>query len=169
MQPQMCARCKKNAAVVFVTKYDGVEAKNEGLCLKCAKQLGIKPIDDMIEKMGLSEDDLDNFSSQMAGAMGELENLGALLGGGMEAGDDDSEGDDGKTATFPFMNRLFGGMNPPENITPAGGGNEKSGADDKKKGGSKKSDTLCAALPRLGSALRSLLSVALSSVRAGTV
>ena len=139
MQPQMCARCKKNAAVVFVTKYDGVEAKNEGLCLKCAKQLGIKPIDDMIEKMGLSEDDLENFSSQMAGAMGELENLGALLGGGMEAGDDeDSEGDDGKTATFPFMNRLFGGMNPPENISPAGGGEEKSAPNDKKKSGGKK-------------------------------
>ena len=139
MQPQMCARCKKNAAVVFVTKYDGVEAKNEGLCLKCAKQLGIKPIDDMIEKMGLSEDDLDNFSSQMAGAMGELENLGALLGGGMEAADeDDSEGDDGKTATFPFMNRLFGGMNPPDNINPAGGGDEKSASNDKKKSGGKK-------------------------------
>ena len=139
MQPQMCARCKKNAAVVFVTKYDGVEAKNEGLCLKCARQLGIKPIDDMIEKMGLSEDDLDDFSSQMAGAMGELENLGALLGGGMEAGDeDDSEGDDGKTATFPFMNRLFGGMNPPDNVSPAGGGNEKSAPNDKKKSGGKK-------------------------------
>ena len=51
MQPQMCARCKKNVAVVFITKYDGVEAKNEGLCLKCAKQLGIKPIDDMMQKI----------------------------------------------------------------------------------------------------------------------
>ena len=139
MQPQMCARCKKNAAVVFITKYDGVEAKNEGLCLKCAKQMGIKPIDDMINKMGLSEEDLENFSSQMAGAMGELENLGALLGGGLEADDEEaSEGDDGKTATFPFMNRLFGGMNPPENMNPAGGGSENNGGSDKKKSGSKK-------------------------------
>ena len=117
MQPQMCARCKKNAAVVFVTKFDGVESKNEGLCLKCAKQLGIKPIDDMIEKMGLTEDDLDELSGQVMNAMGDLESLGAMLGGGMQGDDtdDDSEGDDGKTATFPFMNRLFGGSNPPEN------------------------------------------------------
>ena len=137
MTPQMCARCKKNVAVVFVTKYDGVEAKNEGLCLKCAKQLGIKPIDDMIEKMGLSEEDLEDLSGQMAGAMGELENLGALLGGGMGMEDDDSEGDEGKTATFPFMNRLFGGANPPANANPAGG-NEQAAPSDKKKGGNKK-------------------------------
>ena len=137
MQPQMCARCKKNVAVVFVTKYDGVEAKNEGLCLKCAKQLGIKPIDDMIEKMGLSEEDLEDLSGQMAGAMGELENLGALLGGGMDMEDDESEADEGKTATFPFMNRLFGGANPPANANPAGE-NDRSAPSDKKKGGNKK-------------------------------
>ncbi|MBP3653838.1 MAG: ATP-dependent Clp protease ATP-binding subunit [Oscillospiraceae bacterium] len=137
MQPQMCARCKKNAAVVFVTKFDGVESKNEGLCLKCAKQLGIKPIDDMIEKMGLTEDDLDELSGQVMNAMGDLESLGAMLGGGMQGDDtdDDSEGDDGKTATFPFMNRLFGGSNPPENYNPAGGNNSNSNA-----GGSASSD-----------------------------
>ena len=144
MQPQMCARCKKNVAVVFITKYDGVEAKNEGLCLKCAKQLGIKPIDDMISKMGLNDEDLEELSGQVADAMGDLGNLGAMLGGmGMDMGmdmdsDEDSEADEGKTATFPFMNRLFGGANPPANANPEGNGGEKSASSDKKKSGSKK-------------------------------
>ena len=134
MQPQLCARCKKNAAVVFVTKFDGREAKNEGLCLKCARELGIKPIDDMIEKMGLSEEDLEALSGDVAGAMGELS---SLMSGGMPSMDDDGEdGDDGKTATFPFMSRLFGGSNPPEHIHPAG--NEGHAAEKKPKSGKKK-------------------------------
>ena len=78
MQPQMCARCKKNIAVVFVTKYDGVEAKNEGLCLKCAKQLGIKPIDDMISKMGLNDEDLEELDEIGGAVIGIVR--GVLLG-----------------------------------------------------------------------------------------
>ena len=136
MQPQLCSRCKKNPAVVFITKFDGTESHNEGLCLKCARELHIKPIDDMIEKMGISDEDLDTISGEMAGALGEIENLTNMLSDGMqnEGGDEDSdEMDDGKTATFPFMSRLFGGSNPPENITPAGGGqSEKSAGGDKK-------------------------------------
>ena len=111
MQPQLCARCGKNPAVVFVTKFDGRESKNEGLCLKCAKQLGIKPIDDIFEKMGIAEEDLDSLQSEMTGALSEL---GSMLGGGLPedmGGDDEDEEDSGKTATFPFMNRLFGGAN----------------------------------------------------------
>ena len=74
MQPQLCVRCGKNPAVVFVTKFDGRESKNEGLCLKCAKQLGIKPIDDLLEKFGVAEEDLDSLQSEMTGAQraGEL-------------------------------------------------------------------------------------------------
>ena len=139
MRPQLCARCKKNAAVVFVTKYDGTEAKNEGLCLKCAKELKIKPIDDMLEKMGIGDDDLDQISGEMAGAMGEL---GNLLGGmNPDMGgddDDDDEEDSGKTATFPFMNRLFGGANPPEHVNPAGDEGGKEGGEKKSKGSGKK-------------------------------
>ena len=135
MQPQLCSRCKKNPAVVFITKFDGTESHNEGLCLKCARELHIKPIDDMMEKMGISDDDLDAISGEMAGALGEIENLTNMLTDGMqnEGGEDDEEMDDGKTATFPFMSRLFGGSNPPENITPAGGGqSDKSAGGDKK-------------------------------------
>ncbi|MBR5539574.1 MAG: ATP-dependent Clp protease ATP-binding subunit [Clostridia bacterium] len=60
----MCARCQKRVAVVFITKLENGESKNEGLCLKCAKELGIKPIDDILKKMGISPDDLDQMSEE---------------------------------------------------------------------------------------------------------
>ena len=64
MQPTMCSRCHKHVAVVFITKLEGGQSKNEGLCLKCAKELGIKPIDDMIQKMGITDEDLENLTSE---------------------------------------------------------------------------------------------------------
>ena len=103
MQPSLCSRCGKNIAVVFITKIENNQAKNEGLCLKCAKELHIKPVDDMISKMGLSDDDLDSLSGDMMNALNGLEDIAAL-----DEGDDGAE-DDGKTATVPFLNRLFGG------------------------------------------------------------
>ncbi len=113
MQPKMCSRCGKNVAVVFITKLEGGVQKNEGLCLKCARELHIQPVDDMIEKMGISDEDLDNLSGEMMNALNGVESL-------MEMADDpnsDSDpDDDGKTATFPFLNRLFnGGGQSPEN------------------------------------------------------
>ena len=143
MQPQLCARCGKNPAVVFVTKFDGRESKNEGLCLKCAKQLGIKPIDDIFEKMGIAEEDLDSIQEEMTGALGELGNLASMFGGGLPEGmggdGDEDEEDSGKTATFPFMNRLFGGANGgnvPE--VPKGDSGKSSNGDKKSKGPAKK-------------------------------
>ena len=106
MQPTICARCKKNVAVIFITKIENGVSTNEGLCLKCAKELNIKPVDDIIKKMGLSDEDLDGLSSEMMEALSEVENLPEILDG-----EDDEEG---KTATFPFLNKLFGGPNGPE-------------------------------------------------------
>lgn len=105
MQPPFCSRCKKNLAVVFITKTENGQQKHEGLCLKCAKALGIKPVEDMMQKMGISEDDLDSINSEMIGAFGGEEGLESL----MEMEEDEEE-DAGKTATFPFLNKLFGGM-----------------------------------------------------------
>nr|MCR5664012.1 ATP-dependent Clp protease ATP-binding subunit [Oscillospiraceae bacterium] len=112
MQPTLCSRCGKNPAVVFITKLEAGKTKNEGLCLKCARELHIKPVDDMIEKMGLTDEDLDSFSGNMMNALNGVEEL---INGGGEG--DDSDADDGKTATFPFLNRLFGG--PAANPAPA--------------------------------------------------
>ena len=116
MQVKMCSRCGKNVAVVFITKMEGNETKNEGLCLKCARELHIKPVDEMMEKMGISDEDLDSLSGDMMNALNGVESLMDIDGTS-----DDSD-DDGKTATFPFLNRLFGGQNGQNaNYTPEGG------------------------------------------------
>ena len=65
MQPALCSRCGKNVAVIFITKLENGQAKNEGLCLKCARELHIKPVDDIINKMGLSDEDLAYLSQIM--------------------------------------------------------------------------------------------------------
>ena len=112
MQTTMCSRCGKRVAVVFITKIEGGQTKNEGLCLPCARELHIKPVDDIISKMGISDEELDELSGEMMNALGGAEDLMALSNG------EDANEDDGKTATFPFLNRLFGG--------PAGQGNAKN-------------------------------------------
>ena len=106
----MCSRCGKNVAVVFITKLEGGVQKNEGLCLKCARELHIKPVDDMIEKMGISDEDLDNLSGEMMNALNGVESLMDMSIDPDNDANDDSD-DDGKTATFPFLNRLFGNGN----------------------------------------------------------
>ena len=102
MQPTMCSRCGKNVAVIFITRIEAGQTKNEGLCLKCARELHIKPVDDVINKMGISDEDLDSLSGDMMNALSGVEDI-------MPTDEDESEDDDGKTATFPFLNRLFGG------------------------------------------------------------
>ena len=104
MQPTMCSRCHKHVAVVCITKLEGGQSKNVGLCLKCAKELGIKPIDDMIQKMGITDEDLENLTSEMMSAFGGAEGMEGLMPQDREDGDED----DGRTATFPFLNQLFG-------------------------------------------------------------
>ena len=110
MQAKMCSRCGQNVAVVFITKLEGGVQKNEGLCLKCARELHIKPVDDMIEKMGISDEDLDNLSGEMMNALNGVESLMDMSIDPDNDANDDSD-DDGKTATFPFLNRLFGNGN----------------------------------------------------------
>ena len=111
MQPTLCARCKKNMAVVFINRIENGVSNQEGLCLKCARELHIKPIDDIISKMGISDDELEGLSSDMMEAMQSLSNGGDSL---MEIENNpDDPDDEGKTATFPFLNRLFGNQNPP--------------------------------------------------------
>ena len=75
MQPTMCSRCHKHVAVVFITKLEGGQSKNEG-CASSAPRLGIKPIDDMIQKMGITDEDLENLTSEMMSAFGGAEDGG---------------------------------------------------------------------------------------------
>jgi len=106
MQPQLCSKCKKNVAVVFLTRREDGKNINEGLCLSCAKRLGMPQIDEVMRRMGITEEDLDAISNEMLGAFGGAENIENI-------DDDDIGAEEGKTATFPFLNRLFGGAQQP--------------------------------------------------------
>ncbi len=123
MQPTLCSRCKKNLAVIFITKMEGENSVSEGICLKCARELGIKPVDDFMTKLGISDEELDAMTTEMMGMLNEgSDNLPSLA-------DDDSDDSDGKTATFPFLNKLFGSMP----AHPAGETNEKKASSDTNK------------------------------------
>ncbi len=99
----MCTRCKKRFAVVFMTRLDGDKTINEGLCLKCAKELGLKPVSDLMEKMGISDDDLENMSEQMMDIFG---------------GDGDSGFEMGGAQALPFLQNIFGGNSAENAIVP---------------------------------------------------
>ena len=106
MQPTLCTRCKKRIAVVFISKMEKGESVNEGLCLKCAKEIGLPQVGEMMRRMGSTDEDLDMINDEMMSAFGGAESMEGLIPRDEDGGDEDSE--DGKTATFPFLNRLFG-------------------------------------------------------------
>ena len=150
MKPTLCSRCKKNVAVVFITRLDpnGQSSHNEGLCLKCARELNIRPVTDMIEKMGLSDEELEGLTNEMMSAFDGTESMQDLIGNITEslrdvAGerDDDEDEEEGRTATFPFLNRLMGNMNGQEekkDETPAP--SAPQGGKDKAQGRAEKPD-----------------------------
>ena len=150
MQPTLCSRCKKNVAVVFISKLDGDKTVNEGLCLKCAKDLGLPQVDDMMKRMGISDEDLETLNSEMMQAFNGVENIEDLPGGDEEDG---GEEEDGKTATFPFLNRLFSGSDAGREGTGdesssggARGGREKDSRKDAKGGKRKYLENYCISL-----------------------
>ena len=97
MQPKLCTKCKKNMAVVFITKIENGVSMNEGYCLKCARSLGIPQIDAAVKQMGFSDEDLDSLSDEMSSVFGQLDG-------------EDSDETESRTATFPMLNQLFGSM-----------------------------------------------------------
>ena len=87
MNMPMCSRCKKNIAVVFITKIEGPDkTTQEGLCLKCARELGVKPLDNIMEQMGITEDDLEALSGEIS----SLADLNDLVAAGADGSDDDA-------------------------------------------------------------------------------
>ncbi|MBR5285187.1 MAG: AAA family ATPase, partial [Clostridia bacterium] len=111
----ICSRCNKNPAVVFVTKIENGQSKQEGLCIQCARELGIKPVTDLMDRFGITDDDLQNMTRELTENDGDLfKNLlssfqnpdgaeDALIDG--EADEDDEQ--DGRAPAFP----LFPGFN----------------------------------------------------------
>ena len=98
MQPKMCSKCRKNIAVVFITKVENGVTMNEGYCLKCARSLGIPQIDKAVKQMGISDEDLDLLSDEMSSVFGQRDH----------SEDHDDDEIDSQTATFPLLNQLFG-------------------------------------------------------------
>ena len=142
MQPKLCTKCKKNIAVVFITKIENGVTMNEGYCLKCARSLGIPQIDQAVKQMGFSEDDLDNLTDEMSSMFGQI-----------DQGDHDEDDMDSQTATFPLLNQLFGSANPPapsNHPAPRSEEQPKDESDGKKKKGKKHKflDSYCMDLTR---------------------
>ena len=120
MQMKLCSRCKKRVAVVYVTKTENGQTTSEGLCLRCAKELGIKPMSDIIEKLGISEEEFDAMADEVSGMIPFVPQ------------DDDSEG---RAPALDF-NAILGGGTLPSQQQPGTGraqnqGREKAGKDKK--------------------------------------
>ena len=105
MDMPICARCKKNMAVVFITKIENGTSVNEGLCLKCAKELGIKPVTDLLDKFGLKDSDLDGLTPETLGESlpAVMEQMGMMP---MEAPQEEDDGEDtpSRAPAFPLFN-----------------------------------------------------------------
>ena len=134
MKPTMCSRCKKNLAVVFITRLDGGSSVNEGLCLKCAREMKLPQVDEIINRMGLSDEDLDSITEEM-GAIFQG-NLFSQNEGGEEEDEADEDDIGSRTATFPGMSRLFGSLTNP----PAGQDNKPAQPQDAPKDKGEKSE-----------------------------
>ena len=90
MQPTLCSKCKKNLAVIFISRIENGVTKNEGLCLKCAREMGVQPVDDMMKRMGITPEDLENINSEMMQAFGGAEEMNDLPDGGEDEDDEES-------------------------------------------------------------------------------
>ncbi len=118
MQQRLCAKCRKNIAVLFVTRVENGVTMNEGYCLSCARKLGIPQIEEAVKQMGFSEEDLDALSDEMSNMFGQNESQGQ---------DDDDIGS--QTATFPLLNQLFNGALPGRSNLPGEKQEKKDGKD----------------------------------------
>ncbi len=133
---RMCNRCHKRIAVVFMTRIENGESKQEGLCLVCARSMGIKPVNDMLEKMGITEEDIDRMS-------GDIENM-------LESILPENAGDEMEDGGAPAINlpSFFQGMGLP--IRPSEKTEKKEGSKASKEGKRqyKFLDTYCRNLTR---------------------
>lgn len=92
--------------MVFMTRMENGKTINEGLCLQCAKELGIGPVNELMEKMGITDDEIENMNDQLMGMMDED---GEEID--LDSDSDDSDFVPGGAQTFPFLQNMFGKMN----------------------------------------------------------
>ena len=122
----MCSRCHKRMAVLFITKIENNETKNEGLCLKCARELGIPQVDSILSQMGISDEDLENMEAEMEGLLNpQAEDFD-------EDESDDDEPGDSRTPSLDFA-KIFGNLPFMNSQEKAAKSEDKSEKDEKKK------------------------------------
>ena len=105
----VCSRCQKRPAIIFVQRMENGQMKNEGFCLHCARELHIKPVEDLMKQFGMSDEDMDNMENRMESMMDEMGDanpLSLMMNMGQPMGGEENEGDDdlvpGSSATFPL-------------------------------------------------------------------
>lgn len=110
MNMSLCSRCGKNPAVVFITKLEGDKTTNEGLCLQCAKSMGIAPLNQMMDHLGIKDEDLENLNNEMSEFMNNIgdisspEDMQNMLEN-LSSGEDDEGG--AATAPIGFLSNMF--------------------------------------------------------------
>lgn len=107
----LCSRCKKNVAVIFVTKVEGDKHTNEGLCLACAKSIGIAPIEQFVGQMGIDDNDINVINEELNTMIESLGDEDALK---------ELTVDDEVSSPLHFINKIFGKKEDPKNQTGAG-------------------------------------------------
>ena len=100
MNMKLCARCKKRPAVIFVSRIDKDQTINEGICIKCAKEMGLKPVDDIMRKMGITDEDLERMDMEMEEMLADAD---------LPVQSDDNDDMTGHTPPIDFK-KLFGGL-----------------------------------------------------------
>ncbi|MBQ9468873.1 MAG: ATP-dependent Clp protease ATP-binding subunit, partial [Clostridia bacterium] len=119
MKMKLCARCKKRPAVIFITRMEKDQTINEGICIKCAKELGIKPVDDIMQKMGITDEDLERMDMEME----EMMSSGDLPAETDGEDGEENDVDDPVSHTPPIdFKKLFGGLISPDEQEQTGSG-----------------------------------------------
>ena len=145
----VCIRCQKRPAIIFVQRMENGQMKNEGYCLHCARELHIKPVEDLMKQFGMSDEDMDNMEDRMENMMQELGDgsgsmnpFSMMMNMGQPQEDDDGDEDlmPGSSATFPLS------MNGGTQEAPKG--DKKPGRNGKKPPRRKFLDTYCENLTR---------------------
>ena len=127
MNTILCSKCKQRPAIIFISKIDGDKTTKDGLCIKCALEMNIGPVKEILDKMGITENDIDMLNEQLGSAMPDMDNDSDFLQGG--------------ASTFPFFSGLFGMNNnedPAKASDPSDNGEQEKSSD--KKPGKKKNN-----------------------------
>ena len=142
----VCIRCQKRPAIIFVQRMENGQMKNEGYCLHCAREMHIKPVDDLMKQFGMSDEDMDAMEDRMENMMqemGDMSNMNpfSMMMGMGQPDQSEEDGDlvPGSSATFPL------GVN---GSTQNGKNEKKAGKNDKKPPRRKFLDTYCENLTR---------------------